>query len=85
MTCQKPSPNYDDASPLSLLRYEEAVAKKKKLLTAWLEEVVGGEHSVFIAPSVATNGGSTEIIVDLSVGVDKPFGTCYTPDGMLNR
>ena len=68
------------------------MAKKRKLLTALAVGVatgifllvVGCEHSVVVAPSAATNGGSTEIIVDLSVGVDKPFGTCYTPDGMLN-
>ena len=77
-----------DASPSSVLRQEEAVAMKKKLLTALavgvatgiLLLVVAGDYSVVVAPAAAAaaNGGSTETIVELPVGGDK-FGTCYTP------
>ena len=100
MTSQKPSPIYDDASPLCLspssqVRQEEAVVAKKKTLLGTalavgvavgllLLVVAGDYYSIGVAPVASAHGGSTETIVDLLVEVDKPFATCSTPEGTFN-
>ena len=85
-------------SPSSLVRVrqeEAGVAKKKKLWTALavgvaagplLLGVAGDYYSVVVVatPGATATGGATEKIVDLLVGVDKPFGTCSAPDGTFN-